>query len=203
MTPEELDARLKAELPALAAPEGLRERVRLALRAEAQRPRRGYWVPTAVAAAAAALVFAVTGTWYVTSKTNERAELAQQVLASHLRSLQPGHLFDVQSNNTHNVKPWFNGKVNFSPPVGNPEPDSFPLIGGRLDYLHGRTVAALVYQRRLHVINVFVWPEGGSESLGERTENGYTELYWKKNGWEVWVVSDVNRDELRKFVAEL
>jgi len=187
-------------LPALAAPDGLRERVRLALRAEAQRPRRRYWVPAAMAAA---LVLAVSGTWYVTSRTNERAELAQQVLASHLRSLEPGHLLDVTSNNTHNVKPWFNGRVNFSPPVANPEPDSFPLIGGRLDYLHGRTVAALVYQRRLHVINVFVWPEAGSEALGERSENGYTELYWKKGGWEVWVVSDLNRDELKKFVAEL
>lgn len=200
MTPEELDARLKAELPALAAPDGLRERVRLALRAEAQRPRRRYWVPVAMAAT---LLIAVSGTWYLASKTNERSELARQVLASHLRSLEPGHLMDVTSNNTHNVKPWFNGKVNFSPPVTNPEPDSFPLIGGRLDYLHGRTVAALVYQRRLHVINVFVWPEEGTESLSERSENGYNEVYWKKNGWEFWVVSDLNRDELKKFVAEL
>ena len=200
MTPEELDARLKAELPALAAPETLRERIRLALRAEAQRPPRRYWVPAAMAAA---LVFAVAGTWYVTSRSDERAELAQEVLESHLRSLEPGRLMDVASNNTHNVKPWFNGRVNFSPPVTNPEPDSFPLIGGRLDYMHGRTVAALVYQRRLHLINVFVWPEGGSEALGERSENGYNEIYWKKNGWEFWVVSDLNRDELRKFAAEL
>ncbi|HWZ28019.1 MAG TPA: hypothetical protein VNX15_05650 [Gemmatimonadales bacterium] len=200
MSPEELDARIKAELPALAAPEGLRERVRLALRAEAHRPQRSYWVPLA---AAAIVAVAVSGTWYVSSRSSERAELAQQVLASHLRSLQPGHLFDVQSNNTHNVKPWFNGKVNFSPPVPNPEPDSFPLVGGRLDYMHGRTVAALVYQRRLHVINVFVWPEGGSESVSERAENGYNEIYWKSGGWEYWVVSDLNRDELKKFVAEL
>jgi len=200
MTPEELDAKIKAELPALAAPDGLRERVRLALRAQAQRPSTSYWVPVAMAAT---LAIAVAGTWRIASKTSERAELAQQVLASHLRSLQPGHLVDVASNSTHNVKPWFNGKVNFSPPVANPEPDSFPLIGGRLDYMHGRTVAALVYQRRLHVINVFVWPEGGSESLGERSENGYNELYWKKNGWEFWVVSDLNRDELKKFVAQL
>jgi anti-sigma factor RsiW len=199
-TPEEPDARLKAELPALAAPESLRERVRLALRAEAHRPPNRYWVPAAVAAA---LVFAVSGTWYLTSRTNARAELAQQVLASHLRSLQPGHLVDVSSNNTHNVKPWFNGKVNFSPPVADPEPDSFPLIGGRLDYMHGRTVAALVYQRRLHVINVFVWPEGGSESLGERSENGYNEIYWKKGGWEFWVVSDLNAAELKSFVTEV
>ncbi|HYK10856.1 MAG TPA: hypothetical protein VEV39_08660 [Gemmatimonadales bacterium] len=200
MTPEELDERLKAELPALAAPDGLRERVRLALRAEAQRPKPSYGVPLAMAAA---LVFAISGTWYLTSRTNERAELAQQVLASHLRSLQPGHLVDVQSTNTHNVKPWFNGKVNFSPPVTDPEPDSVPLIGGRLDYMHGRTVAALVYQRRLHVINVFVWPEGGTEALGERTENGYNELYWRKNGWEVWVVSDLNAAELKRFAAQL
>ena len=155
------------------------------------------------AAMAAALVLAVSGTWYLASRTNEHAEVAGQVLASHLRSLQPGHLVDVPSNDTHNVKPWFNGKLNFSPPVPNPEPDSFPLIGGRLDYLHGRPVAALVYQYRLHVINVFVWPEGGSEALGERSENGYTELYWKKGGWEVWVVSDLNREELKRFVTEL
>jgi len=200
MTPEELDAKIKAELPALAAPDGLRERVRLALRAEAQRPRASYWAPLTIAAT---LVLAVAGTWRLASRSSERAELAAQVLASHLRSLQPGHLVDVASNNTHNVKPWFNGKVNFSPPVTDPEPDSVPLIGGRLDYMHGRTVAALVYQRRLHVINVFVWPEGGSEALGERSENGYNELYWKKGGWEYWVVSDLNRDELRSFIQRM
>lgn len=199
MTPEELDAKIKAELPALAAPEGLRERVRLALRARPQ-PRRLSWIPVAMAAA---VLLTMIGTWFVASRSDERFELARQVLYSHLRSLQPGHLVDVASNNTHNVKPWFNGKVNFSPPVTDPEPDSVPLIGGRLDYLHGRTVAALVYQRRLHVINVFVWPEGGSEALGERSENGYNELYWKKGGWEYWVVSDLNRDELRSFIQRM
>src|SRR5437660_369775 len=76
-------------------------------------------------------------------------------------------------------------------------------VGGRLDYLHGRAVAALVYQRRLHVVNVFVWPEEGTERLGARTENGYNEIYWKKNGWEYWVVSDLNSAELREFAATL
>lgn len=195
MTPEELDAKLKAELPALAAPEHLRERVRLALRAGAQRPRQS-WLPLAMAAL---LALTAIGTWVAARRMNERAELAAQVLASHLRSLEPGHLVDASSN----VKSWFAGRVNFSPPVSNPEPDSFPLVGGRLDYLHARTVAALVYRHGQHVINVFVWPEGGSEALGARAENGYTELYWKKNGWEFWVVSDLNREELKRFVSEL
>lgn len=195
MTPEELDAKLKAELPALAAPEHLRERVRLALRAEAQRPRAS-WLPLAMAAM---LALAVTGTWYLARRTVERDELAAQVLASHLRSLEPGHLVDASSD----VKSWFAGRVNFSPPVSIPEPDSFPLVGGRLDYMHDRTVAALVYQRGQHVINVFVWPEGGSESLGERSENGYNELYWKKGGWEFWVVSDLNFNALREFVGQI
>lgn len=200
MTPEELDQKLKAELPALAAPEHLRERVRLALRAQAQRRPVGYRVPLAFAAS---LIIAVSGTWVIASHRNERAELGEQVLAAHLRSAQPGHLLDLASGDPRTVKPWFSGKVTFSPPVTDPEPDSTPLLGARLDYLHGRTVAALVYRRRLHWINVFVWPEGGTESLGERSKNGYTELYWKKGGWEVWVVSDLSREELRKFAAEL
>ena len=198
MTPEELDARLKAELPALAAPDGLRERVRLALRAEAERPPRRYWMPVAIAAA---LLLAVGGTWSVATRTNEHAELALEVLNAHVRSLQPGHLVDVRADDTHNVKPWFAGRVTFSPPV--PEPDSFPLVGGRLDYMHDRTVATLVYQRTTHLINVFVWPEEGSTPLTMRMEKGYNEIYWKKGGWEFWVVSDLNRDELKKFVAEL
>lgn len=196
MTPEDLDARIKAELPALAAPESLRERVRLALRSPAARPRRS-WRPLALAAA---LLLAVSGTWYVTSRTNERDELARQVLASHLRSLA-GRLVDVTSADPREVRAWFNGRVPFSPPVT--ALDSFPLVGGRLDYMHGRTVAALVYRKDRHLINVFVWPEEGSEALGERSANGYNEVYWKKNGWEFWVVSDLNRDELKKFGARL
>jgi anti-sigma factor RsiW len=127
--------------------------------------------------------------------------MAQAALDSHLRSLMPGHLTDVQSTDQHTVKPWFNGRLDYSPPVSDFAQQGFPLTGGRLDSLNGRTVAVLVYQRRQHLINVYVWPAPGSPDATaiESARQGYNMFHWTRAGMNWWVVSDLNGDELKTF----
>jgi anti-sigma factor RsiW len=98
------------------------------------------------------------------------------------------------------VKPWFNGRLDFSPPVKDLKADGFALIGGRLDYLHDRSVAVLVYERRRHVINVFLWPTSrGDTGVDQETRRGYNVLHWTRSGFEYWVVADLNMQELGEF----
>jgi anti-sigma factor RsiW len=127
---------------------------------------------------------------------------SEEMVASHIRSLQPGHLFDVQSTDQHTVKPWFDGKLDFAPPVVDLADHGFPLVGGRLDYVENRTVAVLVYGRKLHVINLFIWPasSGSTSPVPVQTVQGYNVFSWKKNGFEFRAVSDLNVEELREFV---
>jgi anti-sigma factor RsiW len=127
--------------------------------------------------------------------------LAQDVISSHVRSLLATHLLDVPSTDQHTVKPWFDGKLKFSPPVYDFAERGFRLIGGRLDYINGREVAALVYQRNKHFINLFIWPsESGSNTAAESfTKDGYNVSHWNRDGFEFWAVSDVNAEDLRAF----
>jgi anti-sigma factor RsiW len=127
--------------------------------------------------------------------------LAQEVISSHVRSLLGTHLFDVPSTDQHTVKPWFDGKLKFSPPVHDFAERGFRLTGGRLDYFQGQEVAALVYQRRLHVINLFVWPsDSGSNTAPESfAKDGYNVSHWDRDGFEFWAVSDVNAEDLKAF----
>lgn len=126
--------------------------------------------------------------------------VAAQVVDAHLRALQPGHLTDVASTDQHTVKPWFDGKLDFAPPVNDFADQGFPLAGGRLDVLNGRSVAVLVYGRRQHVINVFIWPDaaGDSRPLSGATL-GYNWIEWRKDGMEMWAVSDLNAAELSEL----
>jgi anti-sigma factor RsiW len=186
------------------APAGLGARIRAALPRESkmvEMPRPNVWNWLAVAAA---ILVALVLTWrWMPSFLGRTGTdlLAQEVVASHIRSLQPGHLLDVESTDQHTVKPWFDGKIDFSPPVKDFAEDGFPLIGGRLDYLDHRPAAALVYQRHKHFINVYVWPETEKKESRAQWESseGYNLAFWEHGGMYFCAVSDLNAGELQQF----
>ena len=186
-------------------PEGLRKRVRSAVRKAGGQKRvlwlRGWRLP-ALAATAAALVFLLWKIGHQMLNPSSQDILAREILQSHVRSLMLNHLTDVQSNDQHTVKPWFDGKVDFSPDVRDLSDQGFLLVGGRLEYIDGRTAAALVYQRRKHVINLLIWRTAGGENLesADVQRQGYNSLAWEDNGMTFWAMSDLNQPELRQFV---
>jgi len=153
--------------------------------------------------AAAAVLALASGTWLATTLAPGRADdlLAREAVSSHIRSLMPGHLTDVTSTDQHTVKPWFAGKLDYSPPVTDFAGAGYPLIGGRLDYMQDRPVAALVYAHGKHAINVFVWPAaGGGPALAPAgTRQGYHVIHGTNAGMRYWIVSDLNVPELTTF----
>lgn len=209
-----------------AAPAGLREQIQTALRESApastasetrafQRAGGGwpalYFLRWAGAIAVLAVCVAVA--WLMLPGLHNPSgdqQLAAEVFADHVRSLEANHLMDVASTDQHTVKPWFDGKLDFSPPVEDLASDGFPLVGGRLDYLQGREVAALVYQRRKHFINVFVWPDGSTSRSTQpspaqtlQPRQGYNMMHWARAGFQFWAVSDVGSEDLNQFVGLL
>jgi anti-sigma factor RsiW len=183
-------------------PRELKPRIDAALR------RSDRKVPWSMLALAAALLIAgvfVDRLVQFGSRSGSQNLVAQEVLDSHLRSLMPGHLSDVQSTDRHTVKPWFNGKLDFSPPVADFAEQGFPLIGGRLDSVEGRTVAVLIYQRRQHLINVYVWPSpnSGDSATNTTTRQGYNMIHWTRAGTTWWLASDVNASDLQNLAGML
>jgi anti-sigma factor RsiW len=190
----------------LIAPPSLRRRIEASI-PPANRPLRPHpalsWRWLAVAAVLAIVVGGLIWTvlrFSLTSTPNQ--VLGQEVVASHIRSLMETHLTDIPSSDQHTVKPWFNGKLDFSPPVQDFASQGFPLIGGRLDYLDNRPVAALIYRHRQHPINLFIWPAENQpdRSPSSMTLQGYHLIHWRHAGMNFWAISDVNADALRQFV---
>jgi anti-sigma factor RsiW len=185
-------------------PDGLRGKIRSALR-RAEPPGASWRLRRGLAVAAAVALVALASWWFVRSwpRLSGDDRLAREVASAHVRSLLAEHLLDVKSADRHTVKPWFRGRLDFSPPVPDPAGKDFPLLGGRLDYLDGRPVASLVYGRRKHVINLFVWPAGatGDDAPRLRTWQGYQLCHWSQGGMTFWAVSDLNGEELREFAG--
>jgi anti-sigma factor (TIGR02949 family) len=125
--------------------------------------------------------------------------LQQELVEGHIRSLQAQHLLDMPTSDRHVVKPWFNGKIDFAAPVVDLADQGFPLAGGRLDYIEGRTVAALVFRRRAHVINLFVWPGRAPAAPAVEHRQGYSLIRWSRGGLVYWAVSDIDAADLSLF----
>jgi anti-sigma factor RsiW len=179
------------------APAGLESKIRSQLRKEAEAPPPWRWM-----AIAASLLLMASLAWNVAmlrGRVDPRQALASDVVSAHIRSLAGTHLLDVPSSDHHTVKPWFNGKLDFSPAVKDVE--GFRLLGGRLEYLEGHPAAALVYGRRNHVINLFTWPSAETDPVSE-VRNGYQIDSWYRDGMMFWAVSDLNATELREFEAQ-
>jgi anti-sigma factor (TIGR02949 family) len=195
------------------APSHLRNRIEAALAVPAERvaaPRPswlasmreswknffgGFALGTALSAAvAASLVIAVV-------RNDQNQQIASDVVSAHLRSLQAGHLTDVETSDQHTVKPWFNGKLDVAPPVIDLTAQGFTLIGGRLDYINGQPVASIVYRRRKHVINLFVAQPLGVAVHGVKDEivQGFNIRHWSESGLDLWAVSDIDAGELDEF----
>ena len=202
-------ARIAAETTRFAAPDTLRHRVLRVIAAEAggspwPARRMPRWVLLVASFALVAVLS--SGTTAYLMRGNPAPGVEEQVVASHVRSLLvAGHLTDVASSDEHTVKPWFNHRLDFAPPVSDWAARGFPLLGGRLDYVDGHTVAALVYGHRRHLINLFVWPDGAArpQPLELSARQGYAVVHWSDGAMVYWAVSDLNSGELRDFCEGL
>jgi len=204
-----LRAAFRTHLAPVRASEELRADVREAIAAAGRqaaasgKPGARPWRAAQWLALAATIAVAVLGgrQWALWSLARRTAPLEAELLTAHVRSLQLSHLTDVPSSDHHTVKPWFAGKLDYSPPV--PELDSlgFRLIGGRLDYVRDRPTAVIVYGRRQHIINLFLWPSGDSTAATKvETDRGYNSVHGAGGGIAYWAISDLDVTELRQFV---
>ena len=193
-TPDTLRARLRAQLPLEpAAPP-----VSAAPAPAAKAYRRRDWSRWAMPIAAGIALAVGLNVMLSTQRSGET--LRNELVAGHVRSLQAEHLSDVASSDQHTVKPWFSGKLDYSPPVRDLTAQEFPLLGGRLDYIAQRQVAVLIYRHRKHTINLYIWPgKNGDTAPESHGSEGYSLVHWRRDGMEFWAVSDLNGEELRQF----
>ena len=181
------------------APASLRRSIDRAVPSPAATDRRtllkGFALGSLLSAAAAASVTLVV------LREDRDQRIVSEAISAHLRSLQADHLTDVLSTDQHTVKPWFNGRIDLAPPVIDLAGQGFTLIGGRLDFIDGKSVAVIVYRRRVHVINLFVTQGVGSSLPGPRMETvqGFNIRRWSDQGLNMLAVSDINREELDEF----
>ena len=200
---EALRAALAAASLRHAPPSDLERRVRTAIRRQIRpgaplAPRAWRWAALpAVAAMASALTWMLAVTL---PSSGGRPALVDELVAGHVRSLMVDHLVDVPSADQHTVRPWFNGKIDFAPPVADFAGSGFALVGGRVDYVGRRPVAALVYRHGQHLVNVFIWPAGGESSPQALSADGYHLMRWNDGGLQYWAVSDLNAGELGDLV---
>jgi len=211
---QEVRSALRRSSLAYTAPAVLRDQIQSSLRASARvavQDRKIKWPSLHMwqwaGAVAVLALFSLSG-WQMTARLRAPSSdqlITAEVFSSHVRSLEANHLTDVVSTDQHTVKPWFDGKLDFSPPVEDLASDGFPLVGGRLDYLEGRKVAALIYQRHEHFINVFVWPSPAISNSTQAIESrqGYNIMQWSHGGFHCWAVSDISSPELAEFVRLL
>ncbi len=186
-----LSSRLRSEAPRYTAPLALRRAIQQQVPARSD--RKPFWTHGGAFAAG----LAVAGIAFAVLPRGGGEMLRDDAVAAHIRALQPGHLYDVESTDKHTVKPWFDGRLDYAPPVRDFAAAGYPLIGGRLDYLAGRPVAVLVYRRAKHVIDVFVWP--GEGAWDDATVKGYAVQGWDQDGYRFRAVSDVTPDDLAAF----
>lgn len=192
--PNRLEARIRASIPG--APTNIAE-----MKPAGKRRPWEQWLGIAAAIALVAIASLALFNAARTEKANDL--IAQEVVESHVRSLQLGHLTDVPSSDQHTVKPWFDGKIDFAPPVTDFAAQGFPLVGGRLDYLDHHNVASLVYKRRAHFINIFIWLDETKTNQSPRSEtiDGYHLIHWQQDGLNFWMISDVGQDDENQLVA--
>lgn len=171
--------------------------------ASLKRKSSRFWAATRLPIAAGLILAAASGLGvgsFLFRSESSTESTTNQLIDSHVRSMLPGHLLDVTSSDRHTVKPWFAGKTDIAPQVFDLADRGFPLLGGRLDYVDGRSVAALAYARRLHTINLFVWRHAAGETVeGSLTARGYSLIHWTSNGLSYWAVSDAALSELEAF----
>jgi anti-sigma factor RsiW len=198
-----------AELGRKPAPPALASHIRSSIAAEERehpvkrvtrwRLPLGIWHQAA--ALAACCVLSVALTWWIMTSTGEVHQLQQEIVAAHIRSLLQDSPIQIASSDSHTVKPWFAGKVDFAPEVKDLTTEGFPLLGGRLDYVHQRRVGVVIYRRGMHIVNVFMWRTPATDDAVPPVaiKNGHNLLAWTKSGVTYWAVSDLDAEDLKRL----
>jgi anti-sigma factor RsiW len=203
-----IQSALKDENMYFAPPAGLKKKISASIKSSEKKQvnfKTGLlrWQGAAAVFAVAAAVLLIIILFRPAPSPEE--QVTEQIVNNHMRSLMPNHLTDVQNSDQHTVKPWFNGKLDFSPPVLDLSSQGFTLVGGRLDYINGQPVAAIVYQRKSHYINFFFWFSDNKDDVSKKVSvtRGYNLIHWTKGNRNYWAISDLNLTELDEFITKI